>query len=231
MNIGQLYKERKQLNKQLGEIQHSIYEANKKVLEQLKWMDKSDRIRLTFTYPELSIGCMDLLTDESFAFKTGSTVFSPRPENANDIDYVVLIHPRAFTGYAVGAEEADYWEEDNMSVLYAHRDGKLYNIICIGDLELFNAWRRATEIMQSLMANCSGLKLERKWARVRIFRALKDVLFPVRPKRTAVAYDIAIKHNMCVSCGREAINFIDKAHRESWQKDGICDRCREEFHV
>lgn len=227
---GNLYRERAELNKRFAELQLKINDLEQAEIDRIKGMNKAERMKLAFTYPELTAGHMDLLYDDQFAFMTGSTVYSPYPGRAKDVDYVILIHPQAFNGYAVGANMSDYWEEDGMDTLYAHRKGILYNIICVGDPELFKAWRETTDIMRSLMVNCSALGFERKWARVRVFRALRDVLWPVEQKPTFAQLDHhdAVSLHKCRLCKREAINFTCKPAREYWENTGICERCAEQ---
>lgn len=175
--------------------------------------------------PELPENYFDGLTLPGQGFATGSAVYSDA--EPADLDFVVNVPPTVYEGYGVNTQDDGYWESDGMTVVYAHYNGKLLNIICVSDYDNFKAWQQATEIMRSLYVNYSLLGLHRKWARVRVFRALRDVRYPVKPRHIWLELSEAIKYNKCLRCGREAINFIDKRHKEMWQEDALCDRCRE----
>ena len=200
-------------------------------------MTKTERIRATWELPELSSSLMDVLEDNGF--KTGSTVYG-NAEDATDVDWCIMIPPEIFDGYALNTNDPGYWEADGFSSIYAHHRGKLLNILCFSNGNLCRAWWGATRVMEKMV----GLTIpgmyqsqsdyyalestkDSKWRRVRIFRALRDVMFEVRPKGDPCSIKEAKEHHKCRICKREAINFTRMSERKKWENSGICERCRE----
>jgi hypothetical protein len=107
--------------------------------------DKAEVIRRTWEMPELSAALYNEL--QRNGFQTGSTVYG-NPDTANDEDWGISIPPHVFTGYAVGTSNTDYFDAD-FTPLYAHHAGKLLNIMCFGNYNLFLAWRGTTELMEA----------------------------------------------------------------------------------
>jgi len=183
--------------------------------QDLRPMSKADRINLTWSMPQLPDTLMELI--EEVGFKTGSAIFSDVV--ANDDDWVVNVPPKAFEGYAVGMMDEGYWQSDGMSSLYAHYDNRLINIICMSDWKLATAWRITTEFMKKLqymeiqvgpIDTAKDIPLAEafntKWKRVRVFRALVDVLWPVQDLRVHLSEYDAKKY-------------------QKYQATGICERC------
>lgn len=201
--------------------------------------DKSELIKAAWASPELSSSRYELLLEHGFV--TGSSAFASNKVKPADEDWCINIPPERFCNSAKSNMDNGYWEADSFSSVYAHRHGKLLNIICFSDLKLMEAWYMATQYMSllrmaavaespydKLRSKCRTDMFDKKWMRVRVFRALKDVLHPVRPLAEPRTLIDASKYNICRICGREALNFIDKPHWLMWEMDGICDRCREE---
>lgn len=221
----------KRLNSELRQARLAL--ADIRTSEQLlPPKSREELIKEAWLMPELPETVFHSLTHELGGFITGSTVyFSAEP---NDLDIVVNAPPTIFEEWATNTLHTGYWEADGMTVVYAHYNNQLLNIICISDYNVFKAWYFATEIMKLLFNSAAygpKLNFNRKWARVRVFRALRDVLTPVVGRTKPLSHEDAIKYQKCVYCHREAINFINKDSKRRWEATGVCDRCAEEFHV
>jgi len=167
------------------------------------------------------------------AFQTGSTVYGD-PITANDEDWVVNAPVHAFRNYvATNIKASGYWNEGNqMQVAYGRKtDGTLVNLICMSDCDQVEAWKKATAAMNTLLS--SNLEIDNlfavKWMRVRVFRALVDIFWLHCIRRSyhsdPITVNDARKWKQCRLCGREAINFTDKAHYDHWYNTGQCERC------
>ena len=189
----------------------------KKAQIDIKNMTKEQRITATWTLPALTDSLWK--TIQETGFKTGSSVFSDA--ESNDLDFVVAVPPHVFEGYAVGMLDTGYWHNDGFTSLYAHYDGALINILCMSDSELMRAWHLTTDIMKQMQLRA----YDTKWKRVRVFRALVDVLWPERQLKEPLSKEEAWEHHKCSLCGREAINFTCMAERQKYQATGICERC------
>lgn len=180
-----------------------------------------------------SVRSLPPLTEEhigylnSHGFRTGSTVYGDISE-AKDVDWVVNLPPFYFSGHAAGVEDSEaYWDERCMDPIYAHYDGVLFNIICMNDYSgLFNAWKQTTDTMEFLYhASSAGKVMKEKWQRVRLFRALLDIYWPVQPTSYPLAKESALLQQVCTICGREAINFTCKAAKDHYLSTAVCERC------
>jgi len=199
-------------------------------------MTKEQKIEASWKLPELTEGHWDLIKE--CGFMTGSVVYGD-PDTANDTDWCVNTHPKYLIGYAIGADNTDYFESDGFQLLYCHWKGQLINVICFSDISLMNAWYQATQYMKILRNETvksqlwvdSSNKLalvepfNTKWSRVRMFRALVDVLGPVKELYRELDYNEATQYNRCKRCGREAINFMNAQNRQRYEETLICERC------
>ena len=159
----------------------------KKQIEQQSSIDPNtlsdvERKEAIFSLPELTPDHMSLL--RSSGFITGSTVFND-PAKADDIDYCIKGSPRVFSGYAIGisdkANDEYMWSKTDFVSIKGHCKGKVINILCFSDPELYEAWSLATDAMIDLLSSPKwDVKIYEacavKWKRVRIFRALVDAL-------------------------------------------------------
>lgn len=186
-------------------------------------MTKKQLIAHAANLPDMPESLMGVLRD--CGFQTGSMVYG-NPDTAADSDWCVNVPPHVFTGYAIGAKKADYFDTDQFQPLYATYKGKLLNIICFSDHRLMNAWRDATTVLTDMCAKHAGIRnaCTTKWSRVRLFRALCDVFEPVTNRYNPLDQEEAIKYNKCKLCGREAINFTTKAHKDHYLATGVCER-------
>ncbi len=203
-----------------------------------KRMTKEEVITATWKMPEMDKYLYELLGEQG-GFLTGSNVTS-NIEHPNDEDWCVQIAPNAFSQYSIGQSDQGYWEADGFSTVYCHFRGKLINIICFSDTELFKAWHVATKIMQDIKhrlvpenkvnygvideAPTMADLFADKWKRVILFRALKDIAYEPRYKR-AMDKDDARKYHKCSECSREAIYFTCRAARKHYEATTVCERC------
>ena len=211
-------------------------------------MRNQDELKQALTeVPELSGGLMDLLRNEGF--RTGSSVYSSA--KPMDEDWCINVPTLVFQGYALDVaknwrdDDKLYWDENNpdgMGVIYAHRYGTIMNIMCFADYQMMMAWYHTTIIMNRIREMNVPKSLfwarrfdesisltdvfDEKWKRVRVFRAIKDILAPHKPLNEPLSPSEAWDRNCCRICGKEAINFIDQVSRKDWEIDLICDRCR-----
>lgn len=230
--MDQLKDELQQAQQRVGSLQGAMMKAYDELQIAFKTANKQTRKQLVFCLPELTPGHYDLL--EIGGFKTGSSVYAD--VEPDDEDWVVDMPPRAFKGYTLGSDNG--WEYNDMVVLWAHYHGKILNILCMqGDL--YRAWKIATDTIMVLnMDNADNSfnpfkdRLRHKWARVMLFRAIKDAMMPPKPY-TGPSYHHgdAIRLKKCVHCDREARVFISGEYEAQYQKDGICDRCRTELGI
>jgi hypothetical protein len=190
--------------------------------------DKAEVIRRTWEMPELPIALYDEL--QRNGFQTGSTVYG-NPETANDEDWGINIPPHIFSGYTVGTSNTGYFDAD-FTPLYAHHAGKLLNIMCFGNHNLFLARLGTTELMEVLknipsVSHTPSISraFDTKWRRVRVFRALCDALMPVKALRDPLDKQCALDNRVCKVCGQEAINFTTKLEYDHYLETGICERC------
>jgi len=192
-------------------------------------MTKQEIIDKAMTLPEIPEHLWEAMQD--FGFQTGSSVFG-NINTPSDIDWVVNLPAYAFyySGCALtcGKIQANYIDEGSKDFVpfYANKDGKLYNIICIGSYYKLEAWKETTRIMTDL-SNYDALKdiMKTKWKRVRLFRALTDVFEPVKPLYHRLDIAEAHQYDICCSCGREAVNFTCKAAKDHYKATGVCERC------
>ncbi len=185
---------------------------------------KDGRMADAEAYPPLSPSLWNLLKEEGF--KTGSEVYAPNMESADE-DWCVNLPPAAFEGYAAGVEDGGYLGSGFTS-LYAHDgNGKAINILCFGSYKLFLSWRKTTEVMVQLMENFDS-PFDKKWCRVRVFSALKDIFWPVRPLTRDLGIQEALKYRKCKRCGRRAEFFSTAPARRAYLDSGVCERCTEE---
>ena len=202
-------------------------------------MAKEEKIELARTLPELTESLRDMTKEAGFV--TGTHVYGIPNGQPQDIDWVVNIPPSVYHGYCVGADEDDgYWESDGMSTLYGHYRSEIWNIICVSDIPMYNAWYMTTQFMVHLenTAVSTGRwnenniqilkdKFKNKYNRVRVFRALKDVLYPIDQwqQKEQLPKEEALEHYKCRVCRQEAINFSNRKERLKYQSTGICERC------
>lgn len=225
------------LTTQIAQLQEMKSRVQDDMKDEIRHMSKEEKIKAALKRPSLTEGHMDLLGE---GFMTGSKVYGDR-DTAVDTDFCVAIHPRAFMGYAVGAEFHEYFESDGFQPLYANHNGDLINLICFSNEDQYNAWYQATQIMVHLRyreVKCSPFHgtpehiqpfitaFDVKWSRVRMFRALVDILWPVKKLRQPLDYLEVIQYNQCQLCGREAINFMTQESKKLYKDTGICERCR-----
>lgn len=190
-------------------------------------MTKKEITDATWQLPPLHGSLYDLLQEQG-GFQTGSHIIA-NITNPNDEDWCVLINPNVFYDYTLGQSDNGYWEADGFTSLYAHFNNKLINILCFSDEALFDSWRFATEFMESTYDQyCTDFNVVElvnvKWKRVRLFRALRDIAYEPRVKKSMLIPE-ALKYRKCSSCSREAINFSCKDARLYWQETAICERC------
>ncbi len=198
----QKLKEMADLTKRIAELQEMKHRVLEDMENDVKKMTKEDKIQAALSMPSLTPGHMDVLQE---GFMTGSHVFGD-PDIANDIDYCILCHPRAFIGHAVGAEFADYFE-----LMKIIRTVKLIK----------NPYRDSSNFRTLESA------FDEKWSRVRVFRALCDVLWPARQiNYTNKTDEDLMKYSKCVKCHREAISFMTQASKDEYERTGVCERCR-----
>lgn len=224
--IDQLKEELRSAQQRVGSLQGAMMKVHDELQAAFKTANKQTKKQLVFCLPELTPGHYDLL--ETGGFKTGSSVYAD--VEPDDEDWVVDVPPRAFHGYALGSE--DGWEYNDMVVLWAHHNGKILNILCMqGDL--YRAWKSATDTLAALNAKDQEWqsRLRHKWARVMIFRAIKDAMMPPAPHKNPTYYEDAIRLSKCCVCDREARVFISGEYEAQYHKDGICDRCRTELGI
>lgn len=195
-------------------------------------MTKKELMDYAMTLPQIPDHLFDAMKD--YGFPTGSAVFG-NIDNPSDVDYVCGLPASAFTScncaVSCGNVSQDYIDQNllNFVPLYGNRDGQLYNIICIGDGHTYRAWNKATNVMQELAARKDFTHVvQEKWKRVRLFRALCDVFEDPLPLYKEIDLDEALKYSKCTRCGREAINFMDKTHKDFYKTTGLCERCQEQ---
>ena len=212
---------RQELRELRGETRNS--DANRA----LKQMSKSEIIEIAMSMPEMPTGLMELIEHEGF--QTGSRVYGGA-HGDSDYDWCVPLPPQVFEGYALGHDQ-NYWVEDRFCTVYANHKGLLLNIICFSDWHLFMAWSHATIALKELNAvkEFNHAIKNSKWARVRLFRAFREVLTPLKMRKEPLSLEKAIEYRICKRCDGEAINFTCKPARDQWLATGVCERCREEM--
>jgi len=227
--------------------QKSIQQLRREVAQAQEALDKRNnkqgRMDDANAFPALPKHLWKLLREQGF--KTGSEVYAPGIRSADE-DWCINCAPQAFKGYAAGIEDDSYFETDGFASLYAHNEhGKAINILCFSDYELFESWHKTTQVMTDLvdkslkdfsyneqMANYWDTPfqriLEKKWSRVRLFSALRDILWPVKALAKDMDKDEALKFRKCIRCGRRAEFFSSWPERKKYLDTGVCERCREE---
>lgn len=229
-------------NTEFVELQKQIDKLNTIKQSMIKDLDQTDTTSMT--KKELQEFAMNLppIRDDLWAdmmqygFQTGSSIFGSI-DNPADIDWVCQLPAMAFTyshcAVPCGKITTDYVDQDKDNTfvpLYANRNNDLYNIICISSQKKFNAWKQATAIMKDLFNNWRPLDIEfkTKWKRVRLFRALTDILEPLDPISSYAALSLtdALKYEQCMTCGREANNFTCKSAKDFYKATAICERCQ-----
>ena len=226
INFGKI----EQLRKEIALATLALHEQTEIRNEAYKGMTKEQLIKAAWQLPELPDhlwNLKELVGGYRTGFITGSTIHAPNSD-CNDLDWCTLEHPKAFSGYATNAENADYFDSDGFSSLYAHKNGQLINILCFADTRLYAAWEFATDIMKDLADSSSVCRkrFETKWRRVRVFDAFKDMYWPVYAMHAPLGRVEAIKSQICRRCGRPALFFTDQAHKTEYQKTAICERCQ-----
>ena len=224
------------IQKQIADLQKQKQaEINKLSKIYIKDLNKQELQDYAMTLPEIPDNL--LLDMKEYGFQTGSSVYSNTKKPA-DIDWVCQLPARAFIQSncvvlcsAVGANYIDNSIND-FTPMYGNKDGILYNILCIANKDKFEAWKMATQILAQLNASHSNIAEanKTKWKRVRLFRALCDVLEEVKPLSTPSwvhkpTLEEVLKYHRCITCGREAVNFTCKKARDHYQATGVCERC------
>ena len=191
---------------QKSNMEHELDEATNL---DLRHMTKQERIEATWALPALSPSHMATIQESGFI--TGSSNIISNP---NDIDWCVNLPPTVFRHHALGANNQDYWEQNSFSSLYAHYEGTLINLLCFSNMDLMNAWYVTTQAMNYL-AKFSGKKsffyatsssppscndllrnaMLTKWKRIRIFRAIRDVLYNAPLLENPMTKSDALKYN------------------------------------
>lgn len=224
MNREEMLAHKSTLEAQLRSLDQALDSTYESLNEQFKTADKKTREQLVWQLPELSYNSYSMLQD--MGFKTGSSVYATVPPA--DEDWVINVPPAAFGQYVLGVGEG--YEYNDMSVLYAHYKGVILNILCMHQ-EDYYIWAETTHILRDM--NKLSVKLKNrfdvKWARVMVFRAIKDALKPPVSRKETSYYMDSIQFKKCANCGREAENFISQEYETLYLVDGICDRCRTEL--
>ena len=223
-----------EIQKQIRKLQEEKVELQNEYIEKdLTGMTKKEIQAYAMTLPEIPNHLWEIM--QTLGFQTGSSVFG-NIDNPSDIDWVVDIPAYAFL-YApcavpCGKINQDYIDDDTADFvpLYANRNGQLYNIICIGNGLKLEAWRQTTDVLRH-WCTLTGLKdaMRTKWKRVRLFRALTDILEPVKPlypHQKPTAHE-ALQYDKCSECGREANNFTCKSAKDFYKTTSVCERCQE----
>jgi len=206
--------------------------------------NKAGRMEDAEAYMPLPPHLWQLLNEQGF--KTGSEVYAPGIKSADE-DWCINCSPNVFKDYASGTQDQNYFETDGFASLYAHDGhGKAINILCFSDYQLFESWHKTTQFMQKLMASeakefnfnsehssdkwGNDLRpiLEKKWCRVRLFSALRDILWPVRARTQDMPKDEALRTHKCKRCGRKAEFFSSWPAKKAYLDSGVCERCTEE---
>lgn len=191
---------------------------------ELQAMSKEERLQWVFKLKELPDSLYYMLPQEGCL--TGSTMYGGPKADPADIDWVINCPAEVFKGYTMLAGRPGYNKEDSFTALYAHHKGKLLNIICVSSPYVFNSWCDTTDILEKMVENPLIANLiDIKWKRVRLFRAIQDVLMP--PTRLVEPMDRlkAINRSKCTLCGKEAVNFTCALERRKYLLTGICERC------
>ncbi len=221
-----------ELQEQIAELQRlKSQEIQKLCTIDTSKMSKKELIAHAMTLPDIPDHLWNDM--QRYGFVTGSSVFGNINTPA-DIDYVCQLPAYAFLAahcaVSCSPNQADYLDdsnEDEFTPIYACRKGQLYNIICVGSSVKFEAWKTTTYIMRTLSNNPQlqdAVKL--KWKRVRLFRALCDVLEPVEPLYEERNEKEALHYDKCKVCGREAVNFTNKSAKDFYKATAVCERCQ-----
>ena len=221
-----IYNERQQ------EIEVEIAERNK--LNHLRELDprnmtKEEVIKATWQMPPLSKDLYDMLISDGFQTGSGALGYT----NSKDEDWCINMPPHVFYEYTIGQSDHGYFEADGFSSIYCHYNGRLFNILCFGDFQLYKAWLYTTEMMQRVQRD--KLKylhfsvdlndvLATKWKRVILFRAFKDIFYEPLNKRPMDKL-AALNYNKCAECGRETLYFTCRAAKDHYLASGQCERC------
>lgn len=240
LSINELDKEIQRLRFEKKKILSESRKLGRVNNEKIARMSKQEIIDATWKMPELTDGLYKLLEDEGFP--TGSDIYGRDEVIPNDYDWCIIMPPHVFDGYAVGTDQ-DYWVDDGFCTVYTHYNGNLLNIICFSNYDLYRAWYYATETMRHLnnfgirgtkaspyiREDCSvgGYMNASKYNRVRLFRALVDMFWPVKKvsDKKRLTFEQAMQFEKCMECGREAINFTHKEAKDFFKANGICQRC------
>lgn len=165
----------------------------------------------------------DMIVKEGI--QTGSSVYSSA--KPKDLDYILNLPPSVFEGYTVG-NPSNYWKGKNgFTILYAKSPmGEIVNLILFSDAHDMQVWIKTTEIMKRLFQDYFENEFNDKYKRVRIFRALNDIMYNREPMKNQMTSAYAVKHSVCKICGREAINFTNAVRRRMYLETGICEPCQ-----
>ena len=230
-----LLEQKAQLKEQLQSINQELNALQEADPESLS---PEERRQAIFALPELTEEHMNSLKQSGF--QTGSTIFGD-PSKADDIDFCIIGPPVMFNHHALGINKKsreEYWNYQNdFSSIKGHYKEAIINIICFSNYDLYDAWREATRVMAYLIISNKNSKhaIETKWKRVRVFRALVDVLREDYQKshmqeskhlRDDLSIEQAVSYQVCLHCGREAINFTCKPIRDIYLDTAICERCQ-----
>lgn len=191
-------------------------------------LTKEERIAVAMVIKPISDNLWDTII--SRGTKTGSVVYG-NTDNPGDIDYICTIPAYAFEQQHCGiqstASTADYLDATNDFVsVYGNRNGQLINVICSGSEDFTKSWTTTTTLM-SMLSTTLELRehISTKWKRVRLFRAIQDVVQTHKKQWRAADKDASLQYNRCKLCGKEATNFTTLAHREYYNVTAVCERC------
>ncbi len=231
----------KKQKKSISQLRREVLQAQAALNER---DNKAGRMEDAEQYPALPPRLWHLLNEQGF--KTGSEVYAPGIKSADE-DWCINASPSTFKDFASGTKDQNYFETDGFASLYAHDgNGKAINILCFSDYELFESWHKTTQYMYKLTDSevkdfnfnpdhqsshwDADLRkiLEKKWCRVRLFSALRDILWPVKARTEDMPKDEALKMRKCKRCGRKAEFFSSWPAKKAYLDSGVCERCTEE---
>lgn len=167
----------------------------------------------------------DLLMET--AVVTGTHAYA-RSVDSEDIDLITDLPPHVFEKYHVESS-AGYWSPDGWSSSYVKSpDGVVLNILSFSNLNLLEAWVKTTEMMVTIAVDYPGI-FDDKWKRVRIFQAIRDVVYEA-PMLNSSLPDFnpleLISQRKCIKCGQRADFFYDEEGRTEYNVTGVCVRCQ-----
>ena len=193
-------------------------------MSKYKPLTKYNRMEIARNLPEIPKEYMELITDTGFA--TGSHMYGCGVE-PDDLDFVVNLPTEVFEKYTIKANGTPrYHESETFTAIYGHHNGQMVNIMCVGDIDTYNAWYNTTKCMMFL-ATLPELQqaLKDKWSRVLLFRAFRMIFTPPVPRETPLSFEYAMKYNRCRICGHHAEDFTCHGARRRYALTGVCERC------